>query len=203
MIVTEYIRKIHRDYQNIGNVVNKSIRYNFPYNNSNTSLYYSCNNRFKNELILIIHYNNTCYLTSMYFSQHNNEYHMNCYIPNEIYTHISALFADNEYSPSKYFDYMLKVILKSEPIVADYIDEIKKHKKNVYKYTKDRPFFETFIRKNMSKKMKKKVESYFESNLAKQIVDYCKEINKSLRFTSELSRRNDVVIALRHERGQE
>lgn len=197
MDITKVVNKLENDYNNAAYVINKSIKYSFNYYNSNTTIYYSKENELQNQIILIICVNRIDYLTTIYFLESNNQYTITPYIPAEIYPHIRQdMFESNNNSPILYFERMCSVILNSHPIVANYGADLSEHDFYVYNDHNECPFFETFIRKNMSLAMKQKIYKRYDNDLAKKIIAYCKENNQTLRFTSDFNRSHDIVIAM-------
>lgn len=197
MNITDAINKLHTDYQNADNIVNCSIKYSFDYHGSNTSIYYTQENQLGNYIMLIICVNNNYYLTSLYFSEYNGLYEISPYIPKEIYPLISPyIFKQDNYSPVKYFEKICESILNSYPITSNYKTDINKHKLHIYQNNQDCPFFECFVRVNMSTNMKKKIRERFNSQLASQIISYCHNIGKTCRFTSDINKAHDIVLAM-------
>lgn len=65
-----------------------------------------------------------------------------------------------------------------------------------YKNHNKCPFFETFIRKNISPKMKKKIWERYSNDLANEIINYCNLTKKTLRFTPDINKAHDIIIAM-------
>ena len=197
MNITDAINKLYTDYQNPNNIINYSIKYDFNYHNSHTSIYYTQENNLENNIVLIICANNTFYLTSLYFSNHNNLYEITPYIPEEVYPLIRPyIFEQDNNSPIKYFERMFEVILNNHPIITNYQDDINTHHLYIYHNNNNCPFFQCFVRVNMSKDMIDKIRNKYDKQLANQIISYCKQTNKTCRFTPDITKAHDIVLAM-------
>lgn len=200
MDITNVVNKLQNDYHNTQNIINKSIKYNFDYHNSHTAIYYLKENGLHNQILLVICVNNRYYLAPLYFSLINNEYKMSRYIPDEIYPYIrKEMFEKDNNSPAPYFDKMFSVILNNDPITTNYKADTNNYKFYTYKDHKECPFFETFIRKNISTDMKKKICKRYSYELAKEIIEYCYQTGKTLRFTSDFNKSRDIIILMNNE----
>lgn len=133
----------------------------------------------QNQILLAIYINDKYYLTTIYFSLINNKYQIKPYIPNEIYPQISKkIFEGDNYSPVPYFQKICSTILKNNPIITNYKTDTNKYQFYDYKDYNERPFFETFIRKNISPKMKAKIQERYSKDLANEIIKYCYRTKK-------------------------
>lgn len=197
MIITEVVNKLQKEYHNSQNMINKSLKYSFNYYNSHTAIYYLQENGLQNQILLAICVNGKYYLTTIYFSLFNYEYEIKPYIPNEIYSPIKKeIFEKDNYSPEPYFQKICSVILNNNPIITNYKTDTNKYKFYAYKAENECPFFETFIRKNISNDMEKKVRERYCNDLANKIIKYCYQTRKTLRFTSDINRAHDIIISM-------
>lgn len=197
MDITNVINKLKNEYRNTQNIINKSIKYSFNYHNSHTDVYYIQENGLQNQILLAIFVDKKCYLTTIYFSLVNDKFQIKPYIPDEIYPHIrKEIFEADNNSPSPYFKKICSVILNSDPIITNYKTDTKNY--NFYKNLKDHPFFETFIRKNISPNMKQKIFKRYSNDLAEKIIKYCEQTGKTLRFTSDFNKSHDIMISMHY-----
>lgn len=197
MDITNVVNRLHTDFQNADNIVNRSVKYSFHYHDSDTSIYYTQANQLGNYLMLVICVDNKYYLVSLYFSEYNGLYKIPPYIPEEIYPLICPyIFKQDNYSPVKYFEKICETILNGHPITSNYKTDINKYELHEYQNKHDCPFFECFVRVNMSPDMKKKIKAKYDSQLAYQIINYCHNMGKTCRFTPDINKAHDIVLAM-------
>lgn len=197
MDITKAVNKLHTDYHNADNIVNRSIKYSFHYHNSYTSVYYIKTNDLGRCIILVVSVNSFCYLMSIPFNESHNLYYITPYIPEEIYPLLYPfIFKKDHNSPVQYFEKIIETVLNTQPITTNYVTDINRKDLYTYKNNFDCPFFQNFVRANMSYKMKNKIRKQFGSDLATQIINYCRNMGKTCRFTSDITKAHDIVLAM-------
>lgn len=197
MNITNVVNKLHTDYQNTDNVVNRSVKYSFRYHDSDTSVYYAKTINLERYITLVVSVNNVYYLISLPIKENNNSFELTPYIPEEVYPLIRPfIFEKDNNSPIKYFEKICSVILNTQPITTNYETDINNHNLYVYHNKCDYPFFQNFVRANMSPDMKKKIKKQYGNPLADQIINYCYNMGKTCRFTPDITKARNIVLVM-------
>lgn len=189
--ITALIHKIHDDYNNLNNLTNGTLRYQFEYNGFITDVFYTKANGLEQSIRLIVKVASMDYLIVEHFSQNNGGYEIQTYLDPEIYSLLkfSLLYVNGKCSTTPYFAKMNNDLLNATPLKDDGVQ------RNYYRYKNDeyKPFFETTVRKHMSQKMKDRIYKGYDYALATKIIKYC-GTTQTLRFTSDISKSKSIDV---------
>ena len=184
MLFTDAYNRLNYLYANAQVSVNNSLRIDFQFNNSVNSVYYSQDG----ELLLIVEYQSIKYPLNIVIVENNNEYEIGTWIPHEVYSQIKSVLVN--WMPDSLFIAMQNAIFYNPPVISQKVDISRKEYYHCKK-KENLPFFETFVRQNMSPNMKSRIRSVYCSR-SKDIIDFCTKHDLTLRFTDIKERKRDL-----------
>ena len=188
---TTSYNKLNLDLMNYA--VNHSIRYDFQYNGYDCRIYYTHENNLQNVLTLIVDINNVLYPFVIHAINMGT---ITEYIAPEIYQHIKPVFAPDKYTPHPFFEHICETIQNRNPIY----EHFDSHEPRLYHYQNNihKPYFECFVRQNMSPEMKKRLKNTYPYEFYKDLYQFCREHRITTRFNIDPARAHDIVIEMQN-----
>ena len=189
--ITALINKIQTDYNEPGNLINSTLRYQFTYNGFVTDVFYTKVNGLEQSLRLVVKILDVDYLILEHFSYSDGKYEIQTYLDPEIYNALkfTLFYVNCKCSTTPYFQEMHDTLIDAVPIKEE---DAERH---YYRHHNDeyKPFFETTVRKHMSEKMRNRIYKGYDSVLAAKIIKYC-GTTQTLRFTTDIAKSKSIDV---------
>jgi hypothetical protein len=199
-ITTGFIH-ILKDWETVSNRVNDVIRYNMTINHHRIALCYTKINGLENQLSITWHVGNRDIIVTFDVKEINKKYYMSTYIPNDSFAEIKGTFDFNETSPvNSFMSDVFNHIPATHPVIYDYNLYRQEHLAMHFQHDTDKPFFNCFIRKNISPEMQRKIKRKYTN--ADEIITFCINYNQTLRFTSDIAHAKEFSVEFRNKKSE-
>lgn len=213
---TKEFQKIRKDSDNPLYCINSNTIYNFVYNHSYNRIIYTTSDHYENNLKIETTLNNNIIATMLMFNQVDNEFYIDSSLLSELYKKLKNIHVVNDENDfMAYIRTLSQTILHKKPQKAFFSSGAKKSPPKMYiqndpKNTslekdsdsknrlttkKTLPYFQSFVCKPISKKMKKKIYTIFSSEIAAQIIKFY-GTTMTLRFTNNVAKEKNILLLI-------